>query len=207
MIQEDFEQHVVKLQNALLGFAKSLTHNEDEAKDLLQETSLKALSNKAMYNDSGSIKSWLYTIMRNLFLNCRRHSSRQESLPTDFEIPDTDDVQSGIEGEDSFSTTDVQRIMDLLSIDNRILFGLYLQGYRYDEIADRIIKDADRGVTVLDGTGWYSKANVKVLVVLAKKRQSLDIFRLVKRIDPNAFISQSSVIGVYGEGFEKLKVK
>ena len=48
MIQEDFEQHVVKLQNALLGFAKSLTHNEDEAKDLLQETSLKALSNKAM---------------------------------------------------------------------------------------------------------------------------------------------------------------
>ena len=207
MIQEDFEQHVVKLQNALLGFAKSLTHNEDEAKDLLQETSLKALSNKAMYDDSGSIKSWLYTIMRNLFLNCRRHSSRQESLPTDFEIPDTDDMQGGIEGEDSFSTIDVQRIMDLLSIDNRILFGLYLQGYRYDEIADRIIKDADRGVTVLDGTGWYSKANVKVLVVLAKKRQSLEIFRLVKRIDPNAFISQSSVIGVYGEGFDKLKVK
>lgn len=128
MIQEDFEQHVVKLQNALLGFAKSLTHNEDEAKDLLQETSLKALSNKAMYDDSGSIKSWLYTIMRNLFLNCRRHSSRQESLPTDFEIPDTDDMQGGIEGEDSFSTIDVQRIMDLLSIDNRILFRLFKSG-------------------------------------------------------------------------------
>ena len=78
---------------------------------------------------------------------------------------------------------------------------------KYDEIADSIIKDADRGVTVLDGTGWYSKKDVKVLVVLAKKRQSLDIFRLVKRIDPNAFISQSSVIGVYGEGFDKLKVK
>lgn len=78
---------------------------------------------------------------------------------------------------------------------------------KYDEIADSIIKDADRGVTVLDGMGWYSKKDVKVLVVLAKKRQSLDIFRLVKRIDPNAFISQSSVIGVYGEGFDKLKVK
>lgn len=76
MIQEDFEQHVVKLQNALLGFAKSLTHNEDEAKDLLQETSLKALSNKAMYDDSGSIKSWLYTIMRNLFFK----SGSQKSL-------------------------------------------------------------------------------------------------------------------------------
>ena len=56
-------------------------------------------------------------------------------------------------------------------------------------------------------TGWYSKNDVKVLVVLAKRRQSLDIFRLVKRIDPNAFISQSSVIGVYGEGFDQLKVK
>ena len=78
---------------------------------------------------------------------------------------------------------------------------------KYDEIADHIIKDTNRGVTVLDGTGWYSKNNVKVLVVLAKKRQSLEIFRLVKRIDPNAFISQSSVIGVYGEGFDKLKVK
>ena len=68
MIQEDFEQHVVKLQNALLGFAKSLTHNEDEAKDLLQETSLKALSNKAMYDDSGSIKSWLSLIPQHILL-------------------------------------------------------------------------------------------------------------------------------------------
>jgi uncharacterized membrane-anchored protein YitT (DUF2179 family) len=78
---------------------------------------------------------------------------------------------------------------------------------KYDELADRITHDTHRGVTVLDGTGWYSKSHVKVLVVLAKKRQSLDIFRLVKNIDPNAFISQSSVIGVYGEGFDKLKVK
>ncbi len=78
---------------------------------------------------------------------------------------------------------------------------------KYDEIADSIIKDTHRGVTVLDGTGWYSKNDVKVLVVLAKKRQSFDIFQLVKRIDPHAFISQSSVIGVYGEGFDKLKIK
>ena len=77
----------------------------------------------------------------------------------------------------------------------------------YEKIADRITKDTHRGVTVLDGTGWYSKGNVKVLVVLAYKRQSVEIFRLVKDIDPNAFISQSSVIGVYGEGFDKLKGK
>ena len=60
---------------------------------------------------------------------------------------------------------------------------------------------------LLDGTGWYSKQGIKVVVVLAKKSQSLDIFRLVKDIDPNAFISQSNVVGVYGEGFDKLKIK
>ena len=77
----------------------------------------------------------------------------------------------------------------------------------YEEIAERITHDMHRGVTVLDGMGWYSKNPVKVVVVLAKKSQSVQIFRLVKDIDPNAFISQSSVIGVYGEGFDKIKVK
>lgn len=78
---------------------------------------------------------------------------------------------------------------------------------KYDEIAEGISTKIDRGVTLLDGQGWYSKQDIKVVVVLAKKRQSLDIFRLVKDIDPNAFISQSNVVGVYGEGFDKLKVK
>ena len=78
---------------------------------------------------------------------------------------------------------------------------------KHDEIAEGITKQIDRGVTLLDGTGWYSKQGIKVVVVLAKKSQSLDIFRLVKDIDPNAFISQSNVVGVYGEGFDKLKIK
>lgn len=77
----------------------------------------------------------------------------------------------------------------------------------YDKIADRITRETHRGVTVLDGIGWYSQHHVKVLIVLAYKRQSVQIFRLIKDIDPNAFISQSSVIGVYGEGFDRLKVK
>ena len=78
---------------------------------------------------------------------------------------------------------------------------------KYEEIAERINTEIKRGVTLLNGTGWYSKQDVKVIVVLAKKSQSLDIFRLVKDIDPDAFISQSNVVGVYGEGFDKLKVK
>ena len=86
-----------------------------------------------------------------------------------------------------------------------VQFLIFSKEYR--KIADRIVKDVDRGVTVLDGTGWYSKNEVKVLVVLAHKRQSVEIFRLIKDIDPQAFISQSSVSGVYGEGFDLLKTK
>ena len=78
---------------------------------------------------------------------------------------------------------------------------------QYEKIAQAIATEIDRGVTLLDGQGWYSKQEVKVIVVLAKKSPSLDIFRLVKDIDPNAFVSQSNVVGVYGEGFDKLKIK
>jgi len=75
---------------------------------------------------------------------------------------------------------------------------------KYEEIADAIIEIAHRGCTILDGTGWYTKKSSKVLVVMAKKTESVAIFRIVKNIDPTAFISQTSVTGVYGKGFEQL---
>lgn len=82
---------------------------------------------------------------------------------------------------------------------------LFIFSDKYEEIADRINHDINRGVTILDGTGWYSKQPKKVIVVLAKRTESNSIFRLVKQIDNHAFISQSNVIGVYGEGFDKIK--
>lgn len=78
---------------------------------------------------------------------------------------------------------------------------------RYEEIGHRINKDLHRGVTVMDGTGMYTGLGVKMMFVLAKKRESTTIFRLIKDIDPEAFVSQSAVIGVYGEGFDHIKVK
>lgn len=98
-------------------------------------------------------------------------------------------------------------VLDYIVNSARQSVQFFIFSKEYEKIADRITKETHRGVTVLDGIGWYSKHNVKVLVVLAYKRQSVEIFRMVKDIDPNAFISQSSVIGVYGEGFDRLKVK
>ncbi len=77
----------------------------------------------------------------------------------------------------------------------------------YEKIATKINEDVHRGVTILDGMGWYSKEPVKVITVIARKNESVKIFRIVKDIDPNAFISQSSAIGVYGEGFDIIKGK
>ncbi|WP_077196960.1 YitT family protein [Prevotella ihumii] len=77
---------------------------------------------------------------------------------------------------------------------------------KYEEIADAIMKERDRGITILDGHGWYTGKKVKVICLMAKRNESQSIFRIVKIIDPLAFVSQTSVIGVYGEGFEKIKV-
>ncbi len=78
---------------------------------------------------------------------------------------------------------------------------------KYQEIANAIGTEMNHGVTILDGHGWYTGKKVKVLCILAKKRESVYIFRLIKMIDPNAFVSQSNVIGVFGEGFDPIKVK
>lgn len=77
---------------------------------------------------------------------------------------------------------------------------------RPDEIATRVNTQLNRGVTVLYGEGFYSKEERRVLMILAKRRESVQIFRLIKEIDPNAFVSQSNVVGVYGEGFDPIKL-
>ena len=78
---------------------------------------------------------------------------------------------------------------------------------KYQDIAQSIATQLDRGVTVLDGHGWYTGQDMKVLCILAKKNESTFIFRIIKMLDPDALVSQSEVIGVYGEGFDEMKVK
>ena len=75
----------------------------------------------------------------------------------------------------------------------------------YKEIADTINRRVNRGVTVIEGKGWYSKENVEMLVVLSRKYESQDIFAEIKQIDPQAVVSQTFCHGVFGEGFDKIK--
>ncbi len=78
---------------------------------------------------------------------------------------------------------------------------------KYEEIGHSINENPHRGCTVIDAQGFFSGREVKMLFVLAKKSESSQIFNLINEIDPAAFVSQSAVIGVYGEGFDRFKVK
>ena len=78
---------------------------------------------------------------------------------------------------------------------------------KWKEIADNIISEAHRGCTIMEGTGWYTKAHVKIVMVMCRKHESVNIFRIIKQTDREAIITQSNVNGVYGFGFDELKVR
>ena len=98
-------------------------------------------------------------------------------------------------------------LTDMVINTNRQATQFIIFSTKWSEIADRINEEAHRGVTVMDGEGWYTKQPVKVLMVWCRKIESVTIFRIVKSVDDNAFITQANVNGVYGKGFDTMKIK
>lgn len=81
---------------------------------------------------------------------------------------------------------------------------IFIISPKYAEIADAINNEAHRGVTIIDGKGWYTKSECKIAMVVCRKRNASEILKIAHRIDENAFITMGSVMGVYGKGFEAL---
>ena len=107
-----------------------------------------------------------------------------------------------------FCTMFIENFMlDYVMNSRRQSVQFFIISSKWQEIANAIATQMDHGVTILDGHGWYSGNERKVLCILARKNESTPIFRLIKMIDPYAFVSQSAVIGVFGEGFDQIKVK
>lgn len=96
---------------------------------------------------------------------------------------------------------------DLIINSNRQAVQFTIFSPKWEEIATAINNDANRGCTVLNGMGWYSKQEVKMLLVMCRKIESVTIYRIVKSIDNDALITQANVNGVYGKGFDTLKLK
>ncbi len=94
--------------------------------------------------------------------------------------------------------------VDMIQSGNQQSSQIFVFTHRYREMADTIIGTTCHSATIIDATGWFSKTNVKIVLVVCRKRESSMMLKMVRQIDPDAFISVGSVMGVYGKGFEAL---
>ena len=137
----NFAQNLLSLQPELLNFAYKLTADHEEANDLLQETSLKALDNEDRYTDETNFKGWIYTIMRNIFINNYRKTLRDQTY-----VDTTDNqyfLNQGIDievdsTEVAYDLKEIRHIVNGLSKEDRVPFAMYVSGFKYREIADRL---------------------------------------------------------------------
>jgi len=95
--------------------------------------------------------------------------------------------------------------IDLLFTGSKQSVQMFIFSKKHDEIANRIGKELGRGITIIDGKGWYTGEQTKVLLIMLKKPEASQVFRIIKEIDKNAFMSVNNVMGVYGQGFERIK--
>lgn len=138
---ETFQERLLGLQSNLLSFAYQLTTNREQAEDLLQDTSLKALDNKDKYVDNVNFKGWIFTIMRNIFINNYRQTARKATV-----VDQTEDLyhlnvsqDSGFgTPEGSYAVKEITVAMNSFSDEYRQPFNLFVAGYKYNEIADKL---------------------------------------------------------------------
>lgn len=137
----NFAQDLLSVQTELLNFAYKLTADREEADDLLQETSLKALDNEDKYTAETNFKGWIYTIMRNIFINNYRKALRDQTYvdQTDnqFYLNQNIDIE-GDSTEGSYDLKEMRRIVNALPKEYRIPFSMYVSGFKYREIADKL---------------------------------------------------------------------
>ncbi len=135
------QTRLMNLQSNLLNFAYMLTSNRDDAYDLLQDTTLKVLDNQEKYTENTNFKGWVFTIMRNIFINNYRRASRSATV-----IDQTEDYyhlnlsqDSGFETpEGSYGASEITAAIEAFPEKYRVPFSMHVAGYKYNEIADEM---------------------------------------------------------------------
>lgn len=138
---DNFNGKLMALRNNMSNFALSLTANKEDAEDLTQETFLKVLDNEEKYVDNTNFKGWVFTIMRNIFINNYRRIVRNRTI-----IDTTDDLyhlslpqDSGIDSpECSYGVGEITEVINSFSEEFRKPFSMYVAGYKYNEIAEEM---------------------------------------------------------------------
>ena len=136
-----FKQKLLGLQGNLLNFAYQLTTNREAAEDLVQDTTLKVLDNESKYVDNVNFKGWVFTIMRNIFINNYRRQVRSATV-----VDKTEDLyhlnlsqESGLTTpEGSYAAKEISLAINGFSDDYKVPFSMYIAGYKYSEIAEKM---------------------------------------------------------------------
>ena len=136
-----FQKRILSIQENMFNFAMMLTSNRDDAQDLLQDTTLKALDNQEKYVDNINFKGWVLTIMRNIFINNYRKLVRSQTI-----FDQTEDFYHlNLHQDSGFNTTegalcvkDITSVINKLGDDMKIPFSMFLAGYKYSEIAEKL---------------------------------------------------------------------
>ena len=141
MTQFEFNNSIIEMKTNLQRFAMSLTSDRDTALDLVQDTYLKAITYKEKFVDYTNLKAWVFTIMKNTFINNYRRNVKENTI-----IDGTQDLyyinqphdKGFISPESKYSEKEIEMAIDSLSDDFRIPFRMHVEGYKYKEIADEL---------------------------------------------------------------------
>lgn len=142
MTNAHIQSRLLALQANMLNFAYILTSNRDDAYDLMQDTMLKVLDNQDKFTDNSNFKGWVFTIMRNIFINGYRKASRTTVLIDRSEdlyllnLPQEANAADSPEG--SMSVSEINEVVNSFTDDYKIPFKMHIAGYKYQEIADHI---------------------------------------------------------------------
>ncbi len=140
---KDFTSKLLELQNNMLSFAYSLTMDKDNAKDLTQETTVKVLSNEEKFVNNVNFKGWVFTIMRNIFINQYRKQVVSQTIVDSrfgdlYDIKVPQESESFIHTDSLHSLNEIEKAISDLPEVNREPFSMFVDGYKYEEIAEQL---------------------------------------------------------------------
>ncbi len=141
MTTYEFNNNLIGMRSNLQRFAMSLTSDRDTALDLVQDTYLKAITHKELFVDYTNLKAWVFTIMKNTFINNYRRNVKENTI-----IDGTRDLyyinmphdKGYISPESQYTESEIEKAIDSLDDDFRIPFRMHLDGYKYKEISEKL---------------------------------------------------------------------
>lgn len=159
-----FKDKLLEIQSNMLNFAVMLTSNRDDAYDLLQDTTLKALDNEDKYTENTNFKGWVFTIMRNIFINRYRHNTKFNAQLANaddiYNMPVTTSDSVSLAPEGSFAMQDLERAIDSFTVQYRKPFKMHLAGYQYAEIAEEM----HLPVGTIKSRIYYARQKLRVML-------------------------------------------